>query len=169
MKTLEYFEDLSSTFDFVPMTDLELEETIDKIGSRSRELHTQISDLEKQVKVVESDVESLAELGLRLIRDDSKEKLRQLTEDFLLESNVSELRCQLAELYGARQSIARCVSKLAVFDESLNTSCSICMEHTVSMFNHNCGHTACDSCATKVTRCPICRSTASFRRIMYSS
>lgn len=169
MKTLDFFEDLSSTFDFVPMTDLELEETVDKIVNRSRELYIQIDDLEKQVKVVEADIESLAELGLRLIRDDSKEKLKQLTEEFLLESNVTEMRCQLSELYGARQSIARCMSKLAVFDENLNTSCSICMEHTVSMFNHHCGHTACDSCATKVTRCPICRSTASFRRIMYSS
>lgn len=169
MKTLDFFEDLDTTFDFVPVADLEIEAAIERIVGTSRDLHQQINNLEKQVKVIEDDIELLASLGSQLQRDESRERVKEFTEEFLLETNVTELRCKLAELYGARQSIAKAVSKLAVFDESVNTTCSVCLERTVEVFNANCGHTACESCASKVTRCPYCRSAASFRKIVFSS
>jgi archaellum component FlaC len=169
MKTLDYFDDLQNTFDFVPLEDLQLSKTVDSLVENSRLLEVKIIDLEKKVSVIEMDVALLSTLGSQLQQEDSKLRLQTLTEQFLEEWSVDNLRCQLAELYGARQTIAKAISKFSIVDDSVNTTCSVCLERIVGVFNINCGHTMCDTCSAKVTRCPMCRSVANFRKILFSS
>ena len=168
MRNLDYFDDLESAFDFVPIPDVDVDASIDKIVQASQVIDEQINELEKRVRVLEDDITVLSELGHKLHREESRLQLQHMTEELLIESNVCTLRAQLAELYGTRQSMAKAISKLAVHDDQLNTTCSVCMERIVSVYNHNCGHTMCDRCSTKVNRCPICRSVTNYRKILFS-
>ena len=167
MKQLDFFEDL--TLDFIPMSNVTVEAQVEQIVQNVSDLENQIDKLESRVLSIERDIETISELGLRLQDESARTNLKQLAEDFMMENDVNDIRVKLSELYGARQSIGRALDRLAMLDESINYTCGVCMERAVTMFNPECGHTFCVNCANKVTRCPFCRGTANFKRLVFSS
>jgi len=169
MKTLDYFEDLSTTFDFVPMSNLIIESTVEQVVQSAADLENEIDKLETRVLAIQKDIETIAELGLRLENEASRKRLQDLAEDFMLETDINEIRARLSELYGARQSTAKALEKLAAIDENINYTCGICLERPVTMFNSDCGHTCCAHCSNKMERCPFCRGRSVFRRLIFSS
>ena len=166
MKTLDFVDD---PFDFVPVENLDVAKTIDDLVVYATKVSEQIKELESRVATVEHDVGVLSSMGVQLEQESSKLQLQSMLENILENSNVLELRCSLGELYGARQTIAKALTKMAPHEESLNTSCGVCMERTVAVFNINCGHTVCESCSARIIKCPFCRSQTNFRKLLFSS
>jgi archaellum component FlaC len=168
MKTLDFFEDLGNTFEFVPMSNLMLESTVEEIVTKSHELETAIERLETRVFTIQKDIETIAELGIRLSDEASRKKLQELAEDFMMEHDINEMRSSLEELYGNRQTIAKCLRKLAVIDDNLNYTCGVCLERNITVFS-TCGHTMCTRCSNQVDKCPYCRERTHFKRLVFSS
>ena len=168
MKTLDFFEDLGTAFDFIPISNLQIESTVNEIVSSTVELENQSDKLETRVFSIEKDIGTISELGLKLENENARKKLQELAEDFMMENEINDLRVKLSELYGARQSIAKSLEKLSVIEDNLNLTCGVCLERTVTMFNEGCGHTMCIYCANKMDRCPFCRERARFKRMVFS-
>jgi hypothetical protein len=169
MKTLDYFEELSTTFDFVPMSNTEIESSVNMLISSASELESEIALIEKRVLSVEKDIEVIAELGTRLENESSRKKLEELAQDFMMSIDINDMRTTLAKLYGTRQSIAKSVARLSSINNTIDLTCGVCLENLVGTFNHECGHTCCESCSSQVTRCPFCRARACFRKLIFLS